>query len=116
MMILICLICKYIMLHQFISSSKLNICVEYLSRMKAAYNFFIFSIALKNSYHKHVFHNSRFSDYTHVLQGSVPCRVGLVVSVSASRTIGREFASLPGHTKDHHKNGTNCLPAWHAMR
>ena len=19
-------------------------------------------------------------------------------------------------TKDHHKNGTNCLPAWHAMR
>ena len=22
----------------------------------------------------------------------------------------------PGHTKDHHKNGTNCLPAWHVMR
>ena len=20
------------------------------------------------------------------------------------------------HTKDHHKNGTNCLPAWHAVR
>ena len=20
------------------------------------------------------------------------------------------------YTKDHHKNGTNCLPAWHAMR
>ena len=34
-----------------------------------------------------------------------------VVSVSASRTVGREFASRPGHTKDHHKNGTNCLPA-----
>ena len=32
-------------------------------------------------------------------------------SVSASRTVGREFASRPGHTKDHHKNGTNCLPA-----
>ena len=32
-----------------------------------------------------------------------PCRVGLVVSMS-------------GHTKDHPKNGTNCLPAWHAMR
>ena len=43
-----------------------------------------------------------------------PCRVGLVVSVSASRTVGREFASRPGHTKDHHKNGTNCLPDWHA--
>ena len=45
-----------------------------------------------------------------------PCRVGLVVSVSASQTVGREFASRPGHTKDHHKNGTNFLPAWHAMR
>ena len=42
--------------------------------------------------------------------------VGLVVSVSASNTVGRDFASRPGHTKDHHKNGTNCLPAWHAMR
>ena len=40
-----------------------------------------------------------------------PCRVGSVGSVSASRTVGREFASRPGHTKDHHKNGTNCLPA-----
>ena len=45
-----------------------------------------------------------------------PCRVGSVGSVSASDTVGREFASRPGHTKDHHKNGTNCLPAWHAMR
>ena len=44
-----------------------------------------------------------------------PCRVGPVGSVSASRTVGREFASRPGHTKDHHKNGTNCLPTWHAM-
>ena len=24
------------------------------------------------------------------------------------------FVSRPGHTKDHHKNGTNCLPALHA--
>ena len=45
-----------------------------------------------------------------------PCQVGSVGSVSASRTVGREFASRPGHTKDNHKNGTNCLPAWHAMR
>ena len=29
----------------------------------------------------------------------------------ASRTVGREFASWPGHTKDHHKNGTNCMHA-----
>ena len=43
--------------------------------------------------------------------GCVPYQVGLVVSVSASHTVGREFASQPGHTKDHHKSGTNCLPA-----
>ena len=56
---------------------------------------------------------------THIIplsKSMVPCRVGSVSSVSASRTVGREFASRPGHTKDHHKNGTNCLPAWHAMR
>ena len=39
------------------------------------------------------------------------CRVGSVGSVFTSRTVGREFASRPGHTKDHHKNVTNCLPA-----
>ena len=44
------------------------------------------------------------------------CRVGSVGSVSAFRTVGREFVSRPGHTKDQNKNGTNCLPAWHAMR
>ena len=46
-----------------------------------------------------------------ILIDTIPCRVGSVGSVSASRTVGREFASRPGHTKDHHKNGTNCLPA-----
>ena len=43
MMILIYLICRYIMLHQFISPRKLKICVVYLrmlSRMKAAYIFY----------------------------------------------------------------------------
>ena len=43
MMILIYLICRYIMLHQFISSHKFRICVVYLrmlSRMKAAYIFY----------------------------------------------------------------------------
>ena len=42
------------------------------------------------------------------------CRVGFVVSVSTSHKVSHEFASRPGHTKDHHKNGTNCLPVWHA--
>ena len=41
-----------------------------------------------------------------------PDRVGLVVGVSASHTVGRGFASRLGHTIDHHKNGTNYLPAW----
>ena len=45
-----------------------------------------------------------------------PCRVGLVVSVSATHTAGRGLASRPGHTKDHHKmvqtaslHGTQCI-------
>ena len=47
----------------------------------------------------------------------VPCRVGSVGSVSGSRTVGRECASRPGHTKDHHKMvHTAPPPAWHAMR
>ena len=39
-------------------------------------------------------------------------RGGLVVS--ASDVVGHRFASRSGHTKDHHENGTNCLPAWYA--
>ena len=34
------------------------------------------------------------------------------LSVSASHTVGRGFASRPGHTKDHLKIGTNCFPSW----
>ena len=37
--------------------------------------------------------------------------ITIIDSVSASRAEDREFASRPGHTKDHHKNGTNYLPA-----
>ena len=43
-----------------------------------------------------------------------PRQDGLLVSVSASHSVGRGFAPRPGHVKDHHKNGTNCLPVWHA--
>ena len=39
--------------------------------------------------------------------------MGLVLSVSASHAVGRGFAPQPGHTNGHHKNGTNCLTAWH---
>ena len=41
-----------------------------------------------------------------------PHCVGFVVIVPTSHAL--VFAPRPGHTKDHHKNGTNCLPAWHA--
>ena len=34
--------------------------------------------------------------------------------MSASHMVGFGFASRPDHTKDHHKNGTDCLPALHA--
>ena len=37
-----------------------------------------------------------------------------VVSVTASHVVGRSFAARPGYAKEHHKNGINCLPAWHA--
>ena len=39
---------------------------------------------------------------------------GLLVSVSAYHAVDRGFMPRQGHTKDHHRNGTNCLPAWHA--
>ena len=38
-------------------------------------------------------------------------RVGLVVFCVAT---SHGFAPQSGHTKDHHKNGTDCLRAWHA--
>ena len=36
-----------------------------------------------------------------------------VDSMSALCAVGRGFALRRGHTKDHHKSGTNCLPPWH---
>ena len=39
---------------------------------------------------------------------------GLVASVYASHGVCRGFAHRPGENKDPHKNGTNCLRAWHA--
>ena len=51
----------------------------------------------------------------HILRKK-PCRYGLVaiVHVSASCAVGHGFAYLPGHTKDHHTNGTNRRTAWPA--
>ena len=39
----------------------------------------------------------------------IPSRDCLVVSESTSHAEDRGFAFRPGHTKDHHKNDTNCL-------
>ena len=44
----------------------------------------------------------------------LPCQDGLVISVSAFQAVGRGFAPRPDHTKDHHKNSINFLPAKHA--
>ena len=46
------------------------------------------------------------------IQNNVPRPGGLLVSVSASYAVGLGFE--PGHTKDHHGNGTNCLLACYA--
>ena len=56
-----------------------------------------------------------FIFYRELLLIHQPHRVGSVVSESASNVVGHGFASRLGHTKDHHKNGTNCHPAWHAI-
>ena len=37
----------------------------------------------------------------------------LVVSMSISHAAGHWFVHGPGHNKDNHKNGSNCLSAWH---
>ena len=36
------------------------------------------------------------------------------VSVSAYHAVGHGLVPRLGHTKNHHKNCTNCLPVWHA--
>ena len=33
----------------------------------------------------------------------------------ASHVAGPWFAPRSGHTKDHHRYDTNCLPAWHEV-
>ena len=47
----------------------------------------------------------------HLLQIQLPHQDGLVVSMSPSHEVGREFTPRLGHSKDHHKNCTNCLQA-----
>ena len=59
-----------------------------------------------------LFPYANFRNYT---GKTVCCGLYLKRLASASRTVDREFASRPGHTEDH-KNGTNFLSAWHAMR
>ena len=56
--------------------------------------------------------------YTHkYIYAFVQRRESLAVSVhvSTSHAVGRGFAARSGHTKDYHKNGTNCIFAWHAV-
>ena len=37
-----------------------------------------------------------------------------VISMSATYVVGCGFVPLPGHSKNHHKNGKNYPPSWHA--
>ena len=48
-------------------------------------------------------------------QSFLPRHDGLVICMSAFHKVGHGFASQSGHTKDHHKNGTDCLHALHAF-
>ena len=41
-----------------------------------------------------------------------PRRDSLVVIVSVFHAVGCGFMPGPGHTKEHYKNGTNCLHEW----
>ena len=43
-----------------------------------------------------------------------PWHDGSVINESASHAVRRGFAPRLGHTKDHHKIGTNGVPAWYA--
>ena len=49
-------------------------------------------------------------------QNPSPNQDGFVVRVSVSQAVALlwVFAPQPGHTKDHHKNATRCLHAWHS--
>ena len=38
------------------------------------------------------------------------CQDGLVVNMPANYVVGHEFAPLPGHTRDRHKNGMAQTP------
>ena len=43
----------------------------------------------------------------------LPCMDGLVISKS-THAVGLGLAPQLGFTKNHNKNGTKCLTAWHA--
>ena len=84
MMILIYLICRYIMLHQFISSREFKICVVYLrmlSRMKEAY-IFLFSVCTNRGRNNIL--NDFYSDWMTV---PIPIQNGFVERFVLYKTI-----------------------------
>ena len=42
------------------------------------------------------------------------CNAPEWLSACPPHAVGHGFAPQQGHTKEHHKNGTTYLPAWHA--
>ena len=96
--ILIYHICRYIMLPLFTSYRKSEICYKYLrmlSRMKAAYIFY-FQFSFQEI-HKHVCHNSRFSDYLHVLKVSVVDHEGHSIHLKIVEVISFQCFYLHQH-------------------
>ena len=43
----------------------------------------------------------------------LPRRDDIVASLYATHALGGEFANRRGYNKDHHRNGTYCLPVAH---
>ena len=71
-----------------------------------------------NTKHAHIF-NIYISSYTNTYICSYvglinqPHWDGLMINVSTCHAVRRGFAPWLGHSKDHHKNCTTLLPAWH---
>ena len=72
-------------------------------------------VIVDNSPASYTFHpdNAVSTQTFSLLDSLLLCQVGLVVNMSAFHAVGRRYVPQVGHTKDHHENCANCIPAWH---
>ena len=82
--------------------------------LKARTNFVNMLIVLLKSSYRFLHKSNLFNIilYTPVTQGYVS--TSSFPDLSAYHVVSRGFALWSGQTKDHHMNGTDSLPAWHA--